>query len=174
MPCALYVTDRRRERIPRVISAIPAIIAPQIPSKERVVTITAAMNTPKRIDIMALWNLMLKRNAATEPVQAPVMGKGMATKSIRPIDLYLSTTALLLLVRLNSQSKKILKNFILLSSLEKGPSNSSMGETGIIFPTIAMGTTINQGILKKFMPAGIPPRSSNMGSIEIISTARKG
>ncbi len=82
-----YLIDLLRERIPRVISTIPAIIAPQIPRRERVVTMMAAMKTPKRIDTIAFWSCMLKRNAATEPVHAPVTGSGMATKSIRPMDL---------------------------------------------------------------------------------------
>jgi len=109
-----------------------------------------------------------------EPVHAPVTGRGMETKSIRPIDLYFSTTILLLLVCLNNQSKKTLKNLNLLRNLEKGPRKSSKGKTGIIFPNSARGTTINQGKPKRFIPMGIPPLSSNTGSIDTITTAKKG
>ena len=156
------------------MSAAPANIAPQIPSIDRVVTITEAIITPRKIDKRAFDNRTLKRNAAIEPVHAPVIGRGMATNNIKPIDLYFSTIVLLLLVRLKSQSKNILKGFIRLKSLEKGPRNSRSGMTGIMFPRIAKGTTKNHSILNKFIPTGIPPLNSKTGRVEIIMTAIPG
>jgi len=87
--------------------------------------------------------LRLNKKAAIEPVHAPVTGKGIATNNIKPIDLYRSTTALLLFVCLKSQSKKRLNSDILLRNLESGSKNRRIGIIVVIFPNIDIGTTID-------------------------------
>ena len=62
---------------------------------------------PHNIAVNAQRNLILKSEAATVPVQAPVMGKGMATNRASPKASYFWTISALFLVRSKSQ----LKNF---------------------------------------------------------------
>jgi hypothetical protein len=80
-----YLDVAHRLEIARQTSPIPAIIAPTQPRRLRQVTIMPAINIPIEIDNKACLNFKPKRTAATEPVQTPVTGRGIATNSIRPI-----------------------------------------------------------------------------------------
>ena len=73
------------------------------PRRVAQVTITPAINIPMKIDKKACLNFSPKRTAISEPVQAPVMGRGIATNSTRPIRPYLSTSFPRRLVRSKSQ-----------------------------------------------------------------------
>ena len=100
------------------------------------VTITPAINIPARMEIKACLNFKPKRAAASEPVQAPVMGRGMATNNISPILSYLSIIFPRRLVRSNNQVKIRLKSSTLLSNLETLSRNSSIKGIGSILPMI--------------------------------------
>ena len=54
------------------------------PSWVRQVTITPAISTPRKIDSNARLKLIPRTTAATEPVQAPVIGRGVATNNTSP------------------------------------------------------------------------------------------
>ena len=54
-----------------------------------IVTIVPEMNKPKAIVGMATRGGILKAQAATAPVQAPVRGRGIPTKTIKARDRYL-------------------------------------------------------------------------------------
>ena len=74
------------------------------------VTTTPAISIPKKIKGKAFLNGIPKTKAATEPVQPPVIGKGMATKRIRAIGPHFWTAFLcLLLVLSKSQVKNLLE-----------------------------------------------------------------
>ena len=64
---------------------MPAIIAPTQPRRDRQVIIMPAIHIPMRMDRKACLNLSPKRTAASEPVQAPVTGRGIATNSAKPM-----------------------------------------------------------------------------------------
>ncbi len=98
------------------------------------VTITPAVRTPITTPVSAYLKLRPMRNAAIEPVQAPVIGKGSATKIARPSVLYFSTIRERDLVCENNQSKKRLKGLHLERNLEKGPRNNKIKIAGIRLP----------------------------------------
>ena len=112
---------------------------PKIPQPKRValVTMTPAINTPIEIDVIECLKLSPKSTAASEPVQAPVIGRGMATNNARPIFSYLS----IILPRFRACSKRKSKNFlnmpILLRGLEIALRNNKIKGTGNRLPIIA-------------------------------------
>ena len=77
-------------------------IAPRLAS----VTMIPDIRIPAEIAGIACFKGILNRNAATQPVQAPVIGRGIATKRITPIASNLSISLLFLLVLSNNQPKK--------------------------------------------------------------------
>ena len=136
--CWLYYLDALQSpEIARTLSPTPAIAAPTHPSKERQVTIVPAISIPMKMDRKACLNFRPKRTAASEPVQAPVTGRGIATNSVRPIRSYLSITCPRRLVRSKSQWSPLLKTSILLSSLERAWRNNRIKGTGTRLPIIA-------------------------------------
>ena len=56
------------------------MIAPVQPRRHKQVTIVPAINIPMKMDKKACLNFNPKRTAVSEPVQAPVRGRGTATK----------------------------------------------------------------------------------------------
>ena len=96
------------------------------------------MHTPMKIDNSACLNFIPKIIAASEPVQAPVTGKGIATNNTNPIRLYLSISFPRRLVRSLSQSSHLLKIPILLRRLEIVLKSNRRKGTGIRLPLIAM------------------------------------
>ncbi len=113
---------------------MPKIVTP---SKQRQVTIMPAMSTPIKIDNMACLNFKPRSTASSEPVQAPVIGKGIATNNARPMPSYLSISFPRFLVRSKSHFKIRSKKAILLSSREAVSRNSRMKGTGNILPIMA-------------------------------------
>ena len=98
-----------------------------IPSDARV-TMIPAIIIPAIIEGIAYLKWIPNMKAATQPVQAPVTGKGIATNAVSPKASYFSTRLLLLLVRLNSQVKN-LSNILDLeeSQFDRGPRSNNMG-----------------------------------------------
>ncbi len=75
------------------------------------VTITPAIITPTRINGKAFLKGTPKTKAATEPVQAPVTGKGIATKVMSAkAPKILKRVSCFFLVLSKSQVKNLLKN----------------------------------------------------------------
>ena len=85
-----------------------------------------AIQTPMKIDNRACLNLISKIVAASEPVQAPVTGKGIAINNASPIRLYLSTIFPCRLVRSSSQWNHLLKMPILLRHLDIAPREAKL------------------------------------------------
>jgi len=75
--------------------------------------------------------------AAIEPVQAPVIGNGIATNRISPIRLYFWTILPRRIVLSNNQLKKRLKTASLLNNLVMASRNNRIKGTGSIFPMTA-------------------------------------
>ena len=82
------------------------------------VTMPPAIHMPIKINSKACLNSTLKIVAASEPVQAPVIGRGTATNKAKPMRLYLSTIPPRRLVRSSSQLNQLLKIPILLRRRE--------------------------------------------------------
>ncbi len=117
---------------------------------------------PIEIARKAFLNFILNIVAAKEPVQAPVVGNGMATNKIKPKNSYFSTRVALRLVLSSSQLKKPEKkdSFRNLSLIgEKRQSNIG---TGSILPIIEKINT-SQGSNPSFIAKGIAPRNSRTG-----------
>ena len=101
------------------------------------VTTTPAIIIPQMIAGIARRSGTLKMNAATQPVHAPVTGRGIATNNIRPNVSNLSINLPLLRVLLKSQVKKRFQIVYCISQFETLSSNSSMGITGRKLPMTA-------------------------------------
>ena len=83
-------------------------------------TIKPAIIMPPRMLGNAYLNRIPNTKAATLPVQAPVTGKGMATKNNRNNAPYFSYFSSCLLVLLNSQEKNISKQRHFRKKTKKG------------------------------------------------------
>jgi len=83
-------------------------------------TIMPAMITPPAIMGKAYRKRIPKRNAATEPVQTPVTGKGMDTKNNKNSAPYFSYLGSCLLVLVNNQQKNKSNNFHFRKKSENG------------------------------------------------------
>ena len=106
-------------------------IAPRLAN----VTMVPDINIPANMDGTACFRGILNRKAATQPVHAPVTGRGIATKRISPIASNLSINLLFLIVRLNNHVKKVSNTLKrLLSQSETVPKKRRMGITGRKFP----------------------------------------
>lgn len=141
--------------------------------------ITPAMQIPRMIHGTAVRKGILNRYAATDPVQAPVIGAGIATNNIRPSVLYLFINLLRLTVRLNNQVKKRSAIGYLRRFRSAGLSNNKMGKTGTKLPHTAMNHVKNGWVLPKLFASGdhaygIAPLSSNIGNIAIKKVATGG
>ena len=110
-----------------------------------------------------------KRYAATQPVQTPVPGRGMETKSANPRVSYLSTSLLRERVLSKSHSKNLSKILILRSSSVKKLRNQSIGITGIRLPTILIKKVFSGGS-PSTKPKGTEPRTSIIGEAAVINT----
>ncbi len=107
-----------------------------------------------------------------EPVQAPVMGSGIATKITSAAESpYLAAPEVnFLRVRAKSQSKNFRHMlYRCISHRDTGSSNHRMNTTGIRLPSTAQMYACHHGILNDVMPMGIAARSSAMG-IMLMST----
>jgi hypothetical protein len=94
----------KEDYAPRIKPARP------IPVTVTVVTTIPAIKTPETIASNACLNLTPKTNAAAQPDQAPVAGRGIATKIVSARSPYFSKLSVLFLrVRENSHAKKLSK-----------------------------------------------------------------
>lgn len=151
-------------------SPTPAMTAPTQPNRHSTVTITPDNSTPRKIDSKASLNLNPSKNATIEPVQAPVTGKGMETKSISPIRPYLSTSLPRRCAMPKTHSSAVPTMPILVATRLTKPRKIRRKGTGRMLPTTAMGKAKYHGIWKTFIATGSAPLSSTMGSIETINT----
>ena len=104
---------------------------------------TPAMQIPRMIHGTAVRKGILNRYAATDPVQAPVIGAGMATNNIKPRALYLLINLLRLVVRLNNQVRKRSAIGYFRRFLSAGLSNNKIGKTGTKLPQTAINHVKN-------------------------------
>jgi len=96
------------------------------------------------IEIKARQKLIPRRKAIIAPVQAPVKGNGIATKSAKPMVSYLSMIFPLRRDRSNTQLIILSNSFTLLSSFERGSRNSNRKGTGSRLPAIATTKAMGQ------------------------------
>ena len=101
------------------------------------VTINPAIITPLVIIGKAYPNRIPNKNAATEPVQTPVPGRGIATKNNKNNAPYFSYRSSCLRVLWKSHSKNTSKPFHFRKNFEKGFRYSNKKNAGIRFPRTA-------------------------------------
>jgi hypothetical protein len=110
-------------------------------------------------------NLIRKREAMRQPVQTPVPGKGMLTKSMSPNASYLSMIPERSLALLKSHSKKLRIHLVLESLLEMGSRKKYIGAIGKIFPNIENKNTVFTSCPNTRMPIGIDALNSVTGKV---------
>ena len=129
---------------------------------------TPAIRTPTSIAAKAWWRGIPNVKATAQPVQAPVTGKGIATKGIRASAPYLRTLSLCRCVLAKSHLKKASKiAYFLRSHSDTRSRNRRTGKTGIIFPTIDSRKASTYPILNPKTASGMDARSSPKGSIAV-------
>jgi len=97
------------------------------------------LNIPQKVIEIAkreLLNFILNIAAAKEPVQAPVVGNGMATNSTNPQNSYFSTIFALHFVLSSNQLKNLRRKGSLLNLSLIGENNKSSIGTGRMLPII--------------------------------------
>jgi hypothetical protein len=104
------------------------------PNSVAKVTTIPAINTPIEIATKDLEKPKSNKKAATLPVQAPVIGKGIATKRTSPRSSSLSTNRLLFRVLENSHLKNRSNMLKRLKNLDTGPKKRSTGIIAIMLP----------------------------------------
>ena len=166
------VYDFRIPSMAMMHSPTPAMAAPHQPIIVRVVTIAPAISTPAAMARKARQKGNPSRKARIAPVQAPVKGRGIATKIVSPRVSYLSTIFPLLLDRSNTQLIILSNSFTLLKSLTMGSRNSNRKGTGNRLPARATTKAMGQEIWNVFMANGIAPRSSDIGAAAVKKTLR--
>lgn len=119
---------------------------------------------------------MPKTNAAAQPVQAPVTGRGIATKGINAIAPYFSYLASIFLrVLANSHAKNRSKRLeCRRRNSETGPSKRRSGSTGTMFPMTPRRKALGGGIPWTLIAKGIAPRSSKTGRVAMSTTVSSG
>ena len=131
--------------------------------------ITDAMHTPTTIAPKAFFQSMPRRDATRAPVQAPVPGSGIPTKSTSPQNSYLLIRSLLLIAFSPAFLQADGKGASCCNHAKIGRIRSRINGIGIRFPTRQIGIARQVGIFKNAGPAArIPPLSSRIGIIEII------
>lgn len=101
------------------------------------ITTRPAMITPPAIIGKAYQKRISNKKAATEPVQTPVMGSGIATKNSKKNAPYFSYLTSCFRVLLNSQQKKISSICHLLKKSENGLRYINRNIAGTRFPKTA-------------------------------------
>ena len=129
------------------------------------VTITAAITTPNATAKKAGIKRMRKIEAIIAPVHAPVPGKGTATKSIRPIASYRSTISACCLALLNSHSKNLRINLVLLNFLDIVSNKKYMGAMGRILPNTENKNVSLTPCFNINMPMGMEALNSVTGRL---------
>ncbi len=118
---------------------------------------------------MARLMSMSKSATIREPVQAPVMGKGMPTKRTRPMNSYFSIWPFLRMARLSIRSTRGRKNRVLRMAAKIFLIKKRMKGMGIKLPMALMMIPRHISTSSR-LAARMPPRSSRMGNREIIKT----
>ena len=131
--------------------------------------ITDAMHTPTTIAPKAFFQSMPRRDATRAPVQAPVPGSGIPTKSTSPQNSYCWIFSLLPIARFSSFSISPRKHFIFFIHWKIFLINSRINGMGKIFPIIQIGIACTADTFRSEL-ASSPPRSSRSGIIEIRKT----
>jgi hypothetical protein len=153
-----------------LIGSQTMVFQPIMPRTHNKETINPAPITPRTIAINAYLNLILNNDAATTPLQAPVIGSGIATNIAKPKASYFCTASEFFLVRSKSQSKNFAQSLNFLSRAEIGSNRKSAGIIMLILPS-----TDNQNALYKGIPKdkakGIAPLNSDIGKAPTIITA---
>ena len=123
-------------------------------------------STPMAMATKAFLTLISNKDAATQPVHAPVIGNGIATNKMSPIAPYLRTSSALFSVRLNIYSKNLRQIFHFLKTRQTGSKNISKGSTGIKLPMTASTKVFSTGWFIE-RATGIVPLNSFIGNIEL-------
>lgn len=131
------------------------------------VTIIPAVITPKIIGVIAFLKGMPNNQAAMDPVQAPVIGKGMATKMNKAREPYFSIfLRVLRLVLSKTHSKNLSRRdeyFLARLVITSKPNNKI--KTGIILPIMAKNRT-PKGFIPQEIARGIEALNSVTGRAE--------
>ena len=125
---------------------MPAITAPTQPRRHRQVTIAPAIITPQKMEKKAWLNLSPKMKAATEPVQAPVAGSGIATNNISPMRSYFLITVPRRWACSKTQLTSLLPISNWLIALVSDSQNNNRTGTGSMLPIIAKPKAWYQGM----------------------------
>lgn len=131
--------------------------------------IIPAIKTPIQIPIIASLNFILRIEAAIEPVHAPVIGRGIPTKRASPRILYFSIIPVLLLVLSNNLWSSLPENLNFIKNFVIDSKKRSIGMAISILLMTQIIKALNTGNLKMVIAIGIPPLSSEIGSIDIIA-----
>ena len=131
------------------------------------VTIIPAVITPRVMGKIAFWKGIPNNQAAIDPVQAPVMGKGMATKKNNAQGPYFSIFwEVLSRVLWNIQfSILFIKEECFCANIVIFSNPNIKMKTGIILPIIANQKT-SKGFSPQEIARGIDPLSSVIGKAE--------
>ena len=115
-----------------------------------------------------------KAHDAREPVQAPVIGNGIATRTTRNIGPYLAKWLVWALrIDLARQSNNdVRKVGYLRSRVAPMCRHGTSNNTGMMFPKIDTGKTWYQGKSRTCIPMGIEIRSSPTGVMAAKKTCR--
>jgi len=141
------------------------------------VTTIPAIKTPTIIAGNDRENRIPNKNAATDPVQAPVIGKGTATNNTKAMNFpYFSILVeKRLRVRWNTQLKNFSKCLeFLISRWDTGSKNNKRKNAGIKFPTTDQIKDDHQGRSNPTIATGMAARNSAIGSIAINRVATSG
>ena len=130
---------------------------------------TVAITMPINIAANAVLKRTLKSAAIKEPVQAPVPGRGIPTKSTSPQNPYFSIWSFLL-IALFSSHKAIGRNtFTSFIQSSIFLIRSRINGIGRIFPIMQIGIACIIGTLRSAGEAArSPPLNSSIGTMEII------
>ena len=130
------------------------------------VVMPPATTSPSKIAGRAVRRRMSSRDATSAPVQAPVPGRGMATRTNSPARRYFRTMRPFRWARRSSQTIFGPKNRVSRSQLNTRRVSSMINGTGNRFPKIAI-TQATAGGSPAAMPTGMAPRSSMTGTMAV-------
>ena len=130
---------------------------------------TVAITMPRSTAGNAFLNLTPRREAIREPVQAPVPGSGIPTKSTSPQNSYFSICPLLPMALFSSFSTRGRKSLVCFSQLKIGVIRSRIKGTGMIFP-ITQNQIARTMSISRSDATTSPPRSSRIGTMETMKT----
>ncbi len=131
--------------------------------------IVVASSRPMITAQKAFFLSTFSRQAMSEPVQAPVPGSGMPTKSTSPQNSAFLIFSLFPIDRASIFSTSGRKSFVVFSQLKIGVMKSRMKGTGMMLP-MRQNRMPSQSGMPRSAAAMRPPRSSMSGTMETIPT----